>query len=298
MKTKAKKVNFLDLDAELTGYRSSRFAILPIPYEGTVCYGAGTAAAPQAIIDASTQVELFDEELKGEFYKAGIYTTQPVDCKDAKPEQIQQCIENTAGNLLADGKFVLALGGEHSVSFGLVKAAAKRWPGLSVLHLDAHADLRDSYQDSKYSHACVMRRITELHLPPVSVGIRSYSLEESELVAALGDRLITARQIAQARADRQAAQSWLARALAGLTEEVYVTIDIDVFDPGQVPGTGTPEPGGLDWYEVTALLRHIAQNRQVVSADIVEVVPRVAGQVAEFLAARLAYKIIAYSQRR
>jgi agmatinase len=145
-----------------------------------------------------------------------------------------------------------------------------------------------------------MRRISELSVPTVSVGIRSYSLEESEFLNSSGNpqgRMITAREIAKARNDGSAGEQWMHRVLAGLSEKVYVSVDIDVFDPGQAPGTGTPEPGGLDWYEVTGLLRRVSQNKQIVSADIVEVVPKVAGEVSEFLAARLAYKIIAYCQQ-
>ncbi len=291
------QVPFLDLDPQFSGYQSSRFVVLPLPYQGTVTYGTGTASGPAAIIQASTQVELFDEELRGEFFQAGVFTAEPLDCQTPSPERLQQRIASAAEKFLADGKFVLALGGEHSVSVALIKAAARRWADLSVLHLDAHADLRDTYQQNKYSHACVLRRLWELSIPTMSVGVRSYSLQESLLVEASPERLVSAREIAHARIRRAATRQWMDRVLAGLSDTVYVTVDIDVFDPSQAPGTGTPEPGGLDWYEVTALLRRLAQKKQVVSADIVEVIPQVAGQVTEFLAARLAYKIIAYCQR-
>jgi len=299
--SKKAQVRFLDLEPAYCRYDFSRFTILPVPYEGTVSYGTGTAKAPAAIIKASTQVELFDEELRGEFFQAGVFTVEELNCQTANSGKLQQRIEKTSSQLLEDGKFVLALGGEHSISTGLVTAAVKHWPNLSVLHLDAHTDLRDSYQLNKYSHACVMRRISELPVPIVSVGIRSYSLEESEFLNSSGHpqgRIITAREIAKARNDSSAGEQWMERVLAGLSEKVYVSVDIDVFDPGQAPGTGTPEPGGLDWYEVTGLLRRVSQNKQIVSADIVEVIPKVAGEVSEFLAACLAYKIIAYSQQK
>ncbi len=290
------EVSFLDIGPKFSRYQSSRFAILPIPYEGTATYSSGTAGGPAAIIQASTQVELFDEELQGEFFQVGLFTAEPVDCQSLIPEQVQQQIYCAAAKCQTDGKFVLGLGGEHSVSVAMIKAAAERWPNLSVLHLDAHADLRDTYQQSKYSHACVLRRLWEMSLPTVSVGIRSYSLEESRVLDNSAHSLITARQIAQARSDRSAQERWIDKVLASLSDTVYVTVDIDVFDPGQAPGAGTPEPGGLDWYEVTALLRRVAQTKQVVSADIVEVIPKIAGEVTEFLAAKLAYKIIAYCQ--
>ncbi len=296
------EVSFLDLDPKFTNYQSSRFAVLPIPYQGSVTYGTGTAEGPAAIIQASTQVELFDEELHAEFFQSGIFTAGPLDCQSLSPEQAQARIHSAAAKFLSDGKFVLGLGGEHSVSVALIKAASERWPNLSVLHLDAHADLRDTYQQSKFSHACVLRRLWEMSLSTVSVGIRSYSLEESRLLDSYtasnsAHTMITAGQIARARPDRPAQEWWIDRVLAGLSDLVYITVDIDVFDPGQAPGSGTPEPGGLDWYEVTALLRRVAQKKQVVSGDIVEVIPKIAGEVTEFLAARLAYKIIAYCQR-
>ena len=296
MKTQHPRVNFLDLEPQFSRYQSSRFVVLPLPYEGTATYRTGTGGGPAAIIQASTQVELFDEELCAEFFQAGLFTAEPVDCQSLSCEQVQERICTAAAKFLADGKFVLALGGEHSVSVALIKAAAEHWPNLSVLHLDAHADLRDSYQQSKYSHACVLRRLWEMSLCTVSVGIRSYSLQESRVLDKSAHTLITAGQIAQARSDSSAQTQWTEQVLAGLSDRVYVTVDIDVFDPGQAPGTGTPEPGGLDWYEVTALLRRVAQSKQVVCADIIEVIPKIAGEVTEFLAARLAYKIIAYCQ--
>ena len=296
MNSRSVEVRFLDLEPQFSDYQSSRFAILPIPYEGTVSYGGGTAGGPAAIIEASTQVELFDEELGGEFFQAGVFTAEPMDCQSLSPEQVQQQIYSAVAKFQADSKFVLGLGGEHSVSVAMIKAAAERWPSLSVLHLDAHADLRDTYQQSKYSHACVLRRVRDLSLPTTSVGIRSYSLEESQLLNGSTGSMISARQIAEARSDRSAQERWMDQVLVSLSDTVYVTVDIDVFDPGQAPGTGTPEPGGLDWYEVTTLLRRVAQTKQVVCADIVEVIPKIAGEVTEFLAAKLAYKIIAYCQ--
>lgn len=293
MKTNQPKVNFLDLDPQFSSYQSSHFVVLPLPYQGTVSYQTGTASGPAAIIQASTQVELFDEELLSEFFQTGVFTADPVDCQTLSPEQTQEQIYSAAAKLITDDKFILALGGEHSVSIALIKAAAQRWPNLSVLHLDAHADLRDTYQQSKFSHACVVRRLRDMSLPTTSVGIRSYSLPESSL---LDKSTITARQIAQARPDSSAQTRWIDQVLASLSDTVYLTVDIDAFDPAQAPGTGTPEPGGLDWYEVTALLRRVAQTKQIVSADIVEVIPQIAGEVTEFLAARLAYKIIAYCQ--
>ncbi len=167
MNSRSVEVSFLDIAPKFSRYQSSRFAILPIPYEGTVTYGSGTAGGPAAIIQASTQVELFDEELQGEFFQVGLFTAEPVDCQSLSSEQVQQQIYCAAAKCQADGKFVLGLGGEHSVSVAMIKAAAERCPNLSVLHLDAHADLRDTYQKSKFSHACVLQRVWDLSLPSV-----------------------------------------------------------------------------------------------------------------------------------
>ena len=291
------QVNFLDLGPQYRRPESSRFAVLPIPYEGTVSYGKGSAAAPEAITRASTQVELYDEDLGGEYYQDGIFSAQPVDCRDTEPEEVQRRIQDAAEKLLIAGKFVLGLGGEHSVTAALVRAAAQHWPGLSVLQLDAHADLRGTYQSSKYSHACVMRRVRELSLPTVAVGIRSYSAAEKLLLEDSSHSVITARQVAESRRDKTTRQQWMNSVIGGLSDSVYVTVDIDAFDPSQAPGTGTPEPGGLDFYEVTDLLRLVVQSRKIISADIVEVIPRPHENITEFLAARLAYKIIAYSKQ-
>ena len=296
MNSSSGRNNFLDIEPSYSAYASSRFVVLPIPYEGTVSYGRGTSAGPEAILKASSQVELYDQELRGEFFKVGIFTAQHLDCNAPTSQQLQEQITSAASKFHADDKFVLALGGEHTVSVGLVKAAAQRYPDLSVLHLDAHADLRDSYQQNKYSHACVLRRIWDLSIPTVSVGVRSYCTQESQLIEASPERLVSAREVARARTHRPTRRHWMDQVLAGLSDTVYVTLDVDVFDPSQAPGTGTPEPGGLDWYEVTSLLRRVSKSKQIVSADIVEVIPNVSGNITEFLAAKLAYKIISYSQ--
>lgn len=263
-----------------------------MPYEGTVSYKAGTAAGPAEILDASQQVELFDEELRGEFYAAGIATLAAVAPADDPAEQMRR-VHDAALPPLRDGKFLLALGGEHSITAPLVRAAAEVHGPLSVLQIDAHADLRDTYGGTKHSHACVMRRVLEITDRLCQVGIRNFSREEFEQCPRQVERFITptaARDLPRER--------WIARALELLGEKVYVTVDVDGFDPSAAPGTGTPEPGGLDWPQVTALLRRLCAERQVVAADITEVRPIPPNHVTEFLAARLAYKIIAYTQRR
>jgi len=264
----------------------ARYAVLPVPYEGTVSYMRGTARAPAAILEASAQVEEFDEELARDLREVGIITLPPVEPAETPEEQMQR-VEQAAREALRDGMFLLTLGGEHSITAPLVRAAAARWGELSVLQIDAHADLRDTYEENPHSNACAMRRVLEITDRLAQVGIRSFSQQEYAECRRQMDNLITPVIV-------ETDPDWIERVLALLGEQVYVTVDVDGFDPAFVPGTGTPEPGGLTWRQVTALLRRVCSERRVVAADIVEVVP-IAGQVvSEFLAARLAGKIISY----
>ncbi|MCH8853568.1 MAG: agmatinase [Planctomycetes bacterium] len=279
---------FLGLEDNESEYERSRFAVLPIPYDATASFLTGTRHGPRAIITASQQVETYDEELRGEFIASGIATLDPITPNTKGPEAMHHDIFEAANKIVTDDKFLLALGGEHSISSALVRAVKSKYDDLSVLQIDAHADLRESYQGSKYSHASVMRRIHDMGVPFVAVGIRSYSREEASYLEKERLRPVTA-------SDCRASGDWIDHAVDRLTEHVYVTLDIDAFDPAFAPGTGTPEPGGLDWHQVTALLRAVAERKNIVAADIVEVIP-VPGQViTEFLAARLAYKIISYA---
>ena len=280
---------FLGLEDGEAMYERSEFAVLPIPYDSTASFLRGARHAPRAIITASQHAEVYDDELGGEFISAGIATLNPMVPNAAGPEAMHNDIREAAGSVLADGKFLLSLGGDHSITSGLVSAAGAKYKDLSVLQIDAHADLRDSFQGSKYSHAAVMRRIYEMKIPFVGVGIRSYSSEEATLMQRDGIRPVTALEC-------RASPDWVERAVDRLTDHVYVTLDIDAFDPAYAPGTGTPEPGGLDWFRVTRLLRAVAECRTIVAADIVEVIPLPGQVVTEFLAARLAYKVISYAQ--
>lgn len=281
--------NFLALEPEFSDQQTARFAVLPIPYDATTSYRAGSRDGPQAIITASQQLELFDEELGAEFHKQGIATLDPLEPNAAGPEAMQEDIYRAARRIVRRGKFLLGLGGEHSVSVGLIRAVAARHRKLSVLQIDAHLDLRDAYQQTPYSHACAMRRILPIVERLVPVGIRCVSLEEHRFLRKSGIRPVTARQCAES-------DDWLDAAVDGLGERVYVSVDIDGFDPAVAPATGTPEPGGLDWYQVTSLLRAVAAERQIVAADVVEVLPAPGQVTTEYLAARLAYKIMCYVQ--
>lgn len=283
--------NFLGLPPRYRDYRSAHFAVLPIPYDSTTSFQTGTREGPAAIIRASQQVELFDEELEAECHKAGVATLDPLMPNMSGPEAMHKDVFNAAKRVVRDGKFLLGLGGEHSISSGLVRAVMTKHKKLSVLQIDAHLDLRDSWEGARHSHACVMRRCVDLGAKIVPVGIRNISLEEHRFLKRRKIEPITARQC-------HTDDDWVDRVLNALGDTVYVTIDIDGFDPSFAPGTGTPEPGGLDWYQVTGLLRLVAAEKTIVGADITEVMPLPGQAVTEFLAARLGYKLICFAQAR
>ncbi len=277
--------NFLGLDAKTAAYKTARFAILPIPYDATTSFGVGTRDGPRAVITASQQVELYDEELGRESFDAGVATLDAVGPDASGPAATLEAVYGAARRVVRDGKFLIGLGGEHSISSALVRAVLARHKKLSVLQIDAHADLRAGYQGSPWSHAAVMRRIHDLGVPAVGVGIRNYSKDEAAFIRKARKPIISARACREAN-------DWIGRAVAGLTDEVYVTIDIDGFDPAYAPGTGTPEPGGLDWHQVADLLAAVARARRIVGADLVEVRPIPPNTVTEFLAAKVLYRLI------
>ena len=279
--------NFLGLLRRYSDYAPSRFAVLPIPYDSTTSFQTGTREGPAAILRASQNVELFDEELGKESHKSCVATLDALMPNMAGPKEMEKDVFEAARKVVRDGKFLLGLGGDHSVTEGLVRAVMTRHKLLSILQIDAHLDLRDSWEGTKHSHACVMRRCLDLGATVVPVGIRNISLDEH--------RFLKRRKIGPILArDCHADDDWVDRAMNQLGDTVYVTIDIDGFDPAFAPGTGTPEPGGLDWYQVTGLLRLVAAEKKIVAADVVEVMPIPGQAVTEFLAARLAYKLIGY----
>jgi len=281
--------NFLGLPPARSEYRRSRYAVLPVPYDSTTSFQVGTRNGPRAIITASQQVELFDEELGAEFTAPGIATLETVAPEMAGPKDQVHAVYVAAKRPVADGKFLIGLGGEHSITGGLVRAVMEKHKRLSVLQIDAHADLRDEYEGTPYSHASAMRRVLDLGASIVPVGIRNYSREEHQFMKARGFTPITGR-------DCRRGPEWISHAVAMLHSPTYITIDIDGFDPAYAPGTGTPEPGGLDWYQVTELLRAVTRAHRVVAADVVEVMPLPGSMQTEFLAAKLAYKLLAYHQ--
>jgi agmatinase len=281
--------NFGGLPDEHSQYATSRAVIFPIPLERTTSYEHGTRNGPAAILAASRNMELYDEELELEPYKEiGIHTLPAIDTADGTLDEVITEIFTAQLGLLEDEKFTVALGGEHSLTPPLVSATAKKYKDLSVLQIDAHADLRDEYQGNPASHACAMRRVVEV-CPAVQVGIRSLSIEEAKAIPHLRTSIYWAKDIARAPM-----KAWIAKVLADLSPNVYLTIDLDGFDPAFVPATGTPEPGGLDWVQVTALVRAVADHKKIVGMDVVELLPQPGDHASDFLAAKLIYKTLGY----
>jgi len=276
---------FGGLEPEQSNYENARVLIWPVPFEKTVSYGHGTAEGPSAIIDASRYMELYDEELQGETAQIGIHTLPAIDTDRGVDIMIPE-LEREAYRLLNTGKFVCMLGGEHSISPPVVRAYAKKYPNLSVLQIDAHADLRESYEGTQYSHASAMRRILEV-CPAVQVGIRSLSIEEARAIPSLPTKIFWAKDIV-------GQTGWIDRAVDSLTDDVYLTVDVDGLDPSLVPSTGTPEPGGLLWYETLTLIRTLSEKKNVVGMDLVELSGGPGSSNSSFLAAKLIYKTLGY----
>jgi agmatinase len=282
---------FLGLPEELKPRRLPKTAILPIPYDLTTSYQPGARRGPIAILEASTHLETFDEELGRETWEEiGIETLPAVVPDTAGPAATLERIERVAREVVSGGRFLVGLGGEHSVTAPLVRAVRSRHPRVGVLQLDAHADLRDTFEGSPHNHACVMHRVLDEGIPIAQVGIRSLTSEERELIRARGICTVFAPE-----AVGDPVASWIARVIAALPEEIYVTVDLDAFDPAVMPSTGTPEPGGLDWYRALAVLREVARAKRIVGFDVVELAP-IPGNVApDFLAAKLVYRLLGYS---
>lgn len=278
-----------------SSYNAARVVILPIPYEATTTYRNGCENGPDAILEASGQVEYYDEELDWETGKdIGIYTAESIadtrNGRSVSSEEMLQVTRETVSQMIADGKFVIGLGGEHSITTGLVEAYRKAYPNepFTVVQIDAHGDLRYEYEGSIHNHACVMRRIVEMGLPTVQIGIRAICKEEADLIKEKNLTVFRAREIATQ-------PDWMERAIASIpTKRVFLTIDLDGIDPTLMPGVGTPEPGGLNWYSLLSFLRQVFQNHEVIGCDVMELAPIVDSVVSQFTAAKLVYKLIGY----
>ena len=281
--------NFLGLPAEDSRFEDARVVILPLPYEGTVSYGHGTARGPAALLRASSQVELYDREFDGEpALSYGVHTMPMLAPELSGPRATIAAIEAAVADLAASGKLVVALGGEHSVSVGVGRGLRHALGDFVVVQIDAHSDLRDEYEGTPLSHACVARRLAEF-APIVQLGIRSICQEEADYIAAHPDR-VTVFFADDIHADGGAHLVALADRVRG--KRVYLTLDVDGLDPSTMPATGTPEPNGLSWAQTLDILRVVAANAEVIGCDIVELAPIPGLHAPDFIAARLAYKLI------
>jgi len=293
VQTSVSSLPFLGSDVAAT-YDNAKVVILPIPYEATTTYRRGCEHGPDAILNASQQVEYYDEELDRELWEVGLYTHDAIaDTRNAQKvssEAMLRVTQETVYKLVSDGKFVISLGGEHSITTGVVEAYRQVNSGeaFTVVQVDAHGDLRHEYEGSIHNHACVMRRVVDMGLPTLQVGIRSICKEEADLIKEKQLPVFRAREIV-------AQPDWIDRALASIkTEMVFITIDLDGIDPTLIPGVGTPEPGGLNWYNLLTFIQRIFAAHDVIGCDVMELAPITDSVVSEFTAAKLVYKLIGY----
>lgn len=277
---------FLDMDTQYSELDQSRYVLLSVPYDKTSTFQKGADQGPQAILDASDSIELYDVVTDNEAYTAGIFTDNHTYNFDT-PEAMVQSVYDRVKYFLNHKKTIGLLGGEHSVSVGAIRALSEKYHQLSVLQIDAHADLREEYHDSPYNHACVMRRAQE-YANVVQVGIRSVCSEEREFI--VPENMFYAHEIRKN-------PNWIDQVINKLSDYVYLTIDLDGFDPSVVPATGTPLPGGLSWYEVNDLLEKLFTQRKVVAFDVVELCPQPDDKTSDVLAAVLVYRIISWMER-
>jgi agmatinase len=269
-----------------TTFDRARVVILPLPLDRTTSYVPGTRNGPHEILVASSHMELWDEETETDVHGIGIYTLPEMEFPFATMDEVMREIRRVASEIVSRDKFLFSLGGEHSITGPLVAAVASKYPGLSVLQIDAHADLRDSFMGTPHNHACAMRRVLQ-YARATQVGIRSLSTEEAAAVPTLPTEVFYDYNM-------RSHEDWMGRVVDSLGETVYITIDVDGFDPAIMPATGTPEPGGLGWYETLALLRRVIDTRRVVGCDIVELAPMAGNVAPTFMCAKLLYKILSY----
>ena len=273
--------NFGGLPVKYSAYKDSHILVLPVPFDKTSSWIKGSDKGPQAIINASRNMERYDIETDSEVYKKGIHTAKAIT--SANVQTMVNKVRQKVSSALTDNRFVVLLGGEHTVSLGTIQAHAAFFNNFSILHLDAHSDMRDSYEGDKYSHACIMARVREITENIVSVGIRS--TDSSELKNINKQNTFYASTIHHSK-------TWMKQVVKNLSQNVYITIDLDVFDSSLMPSTGTPEPGGLGWYEVLDLLEIVSKNKNIVGFDVVELCPSKNNMAPDFLAAKLIYKLL------
>ena len=273
------------LPDEFAQASKAKIVILPVPFDQTTTYKHGTDQGPAALIEASRHLELYEIETASVLYPLGVFTAPPI--QTTSHEMLNQQLYQQVSHYLARQQFVVTLGGEHSISYGAIQAHAEHYPHLSVLQFDAHADLYDSYANNRWNHACIMARVREIPqiANSVSVGIRSLSEEEAQVI----DKSSTFFAF-----DLDPQDQWIDKVMSQLNPNVYISFDVDALDPSIMPSTGTPEPGGLQWNQALALLKRVAQEREIVGLDVVELSPLPSQHAPDFLAAKLVSKILNY----
>jgi len=280
------QMNFAGITGDFADLETAKIVIIPVPFDITTQYlrswTRSSERGPQAIIEASQFMELYDIETKALTYENIIHTMAPITAQTSK--EIVEAVEAKVEELIKQGKFVVVLGGEHTVSIGAIWAHKEKKEDLTVVQLDAHADMRDEFEGDKFNHACVMARAKEI-APIVQIGIRS--LDNSELPTMAPDKVFYAKDIHNK-------DDWMDKAISKMGKKVYVTIDLDIFDNGTMPSVGTPEPGGIDWYKVTEFLKKLSEKREIVGFDVVELAPNPANKAPDFLAAKLVYTFLSY----
>ena len=291
-KSLKEKKNFLGIPSKYSLYEKSEIVVLSAPLEMTVSYGKGTKLGPKEILEASHYVEFYDEETEREIcFEKGICTLGELDFKNKSHKKSLELIEKTVSRLIQDKKFVVTLGGEHSLSSAPACAHNSAYQDLSVLQIDAHSDLRDSYEGSKLSHASVMKRIYEFNKDIVQVGIRAQCAEEADFIKKNNIKTFFARNIRTGKHGN----NWQSEVVDSLNKNVYITFDVDGFDPSILPSTGTPEPGGLFWDETMDLLKLVGSERNIVGFDVVELSYDKQNKISSFNTAKLVYKLINYA---
>ena len=277
---------FLDTPASVT-LDDANVVIVPVPYDSTTSFKSGARHGPRAAITASKQLEEWDIELERDTSTVGIYTAQEMEPHTEGPEAMIERVRRVAGHFMSQDKLVALLGGEHTITLGGVSAALERYPDLTVLYLDAHADLRDEYMGSRWSHACVARRLYE-RTPIVQVGVRSMSRDEARFISANDVPVFTWPPSGDI-------ERLAAKVVERLSAKVYVSIDLDVLDPSIMSAVGTPEPDGMTWVDITRLLRLVSERKEIVGFDMVELTPHEGPEACAFTAAKLLYKLIGYA---
>jgi len=276
---------FMGLESKTSSLASCKFAVVPVPFEKTVCYGHGTAKGPAAVIEASTQIELWDEETKTETWELGINTQPAVNCKGST-NTVFKNIDKTVRHLMQYKAIPFYIGGEHTVTQALAQPYIEKYKNLSILHFDAHADLRETFEGTPKSHACALYPASR-QVKVVQVGIRSVASEEKQFCNAGNVTTFLMHE-------NRDIKKLIPQVLKKLTDTVYLTIDVDGFDPSVIPATGTPQPGGFMWYEALDLFREVIKHKKIVAVDVVEACQRKADTITEFNVAKLIYRLMGY----